>query len=117
MIDKTSCNCSCGQDNFSDELREILEKVRKDYGKSVLFNSACRCHKYNKSVGGVASSAHISTDIQECRAVDIRVDNSTERFQLVKILIKHGIKRLGLGNSFIHADVDKSKVQEVIWLY
>ena len=31
--------------------------------------------------------------------------------------MEHGIDRIGIGNTFIHVDIDDSKSSDVIWTY
>ena len=112
---ETGCNCSCGTDNLSSRLLRIINEIRDDIGVPLYLNSACRCPEYNEKVGGVPNSAHVATEEKPGEAVDIRCPNSSLRFNLLMLLLVHGIKRVGIYPSFIHADIDKDKPQEVIW--
>jgi len=49
--------------------------------------------------------------------VDIACNNSTDRYNLLNCLLDVGFKRIGVGNTFIHVDIDKEKAKEVIWTY
>ena len=85
---------------------------------SVLKNGRiCSCVKHNKLVRGSDTSSHISTDTIKCTAVDIECTLSTQRFKILSGLIKAGFTRIGIGKTFIHADSDKNKAKEVVWLY
>ena len=98
--------------NVSDELINMLDIVRKKYGKSVVINSGYRTPEHNEAVGGASSSSHLKG-----LAVDIACKNSTDRFKLINILLQVGFKRIGMGSTFIHADIDKDKSQNVLWTY
>ena len=98
--------------NVSDELINMLDIVRKKYGKSVVINSGYRTHEHNKSVGGTSESSHIKG-----LAADIACNNSTDRFKLEGVLREVGFKRIGMGSTFIHVDIDKDKSQNVLWTY
>jgi len=98
--------------NVSDELINMLDIVRKKYGKSLVINSGYRTPEHNKSVGGTSDSSHLKG-----LAVDIACNNSTDRFKLAGILREVGFKRIGMGSTFIHADIDKDKSQNVLWTY
>ena len=98
--------------NVSDELINMLDIVRKKYGKSVVINSGYRTPEHNEKVGGKPGSSHIKG-----LAVDIACNNSTDRFKLAGILKEVGFKRIGMGATFIHADIDKDKSQNVLWTY
>lgn len=90
----------------------LLDKAREIAGVPFVINSGYRTSQYNKEVGGVENSAHTLG-----LAVDLRCRNSTERFKIVKALMEAGFTRIGIGDTFVHCDLDKSKPQEVIWLY
>ena len=98
--------------NVSDELINMLDIVRKKYGKSVVINSGYRTPEHNKSVGGTSESSHIKG-----LAADIACNNSTDRFKLEGVLREVGFKRIGMGSTFIHVDIDKDKTQNVLWTY
>ena len=98
--------------NVSDELINMLDIVRKKYGKSVVINSGYRTPEHNKSVGGTPESSHIKG-----LAADIACNNSTDRFKLEGVLREVGFKRIGMGSTFIHVDIDKDKSPNVLWTY
>ncbi len=98
--------------NMSDELISMLDIARKKYGKSVVINSGYRTVKHNAKVGGTPESSHTKG-----LAVDIACNNSTDRFKLEGILREVGFKRIGVAKTFIHADIDKDKAQNVLWTY
>ena len=98
--------------NMSDELISMLDIARKKYGKAIVINSGYRTVKRNAKVGGTPESSHTKG-----LAVDIACNNSTNRFKLEGILRKVGFKRIGVAKTFIHADIDKDKAQNVLWTY
>jgi len=98
--------------NMSDELISMLDIARKKYGKAIVINSGYRTVKRNAKVGGTPESSHTKG-----LAVDIACNNSTDRFKLEGILRKVGFKRIGVAKTFIHADIDKDKAQNVLWTY
>ena len=73
--------------------------------------SGYRCPKHNKEVGGVKDSAHVSG-----LAVDITVPDNVARLNIIRGLIIAGFRRIGIGKDFIHADIDKTKPNN-LWLY
>lgn len=107
-----SCRCNCGRDDIDLELVDILESIREFIGKPIIITSGVRCDKHNLAEGGKLDSAHLSG-----KAVDIRCDNSTYRYNLISYAISQGIMRIGIAKTFIHIDIDDNKPQEVIWLY
>ena len=96
----------------SDELISMLDVARKKYGKPIIPNSGYRTIEHNAKVGGKPTSSHLKG-----LAADIKCTNSTDRFLLEGILREVGFTRIGIGNSFIHVDIDKDKAQKVLWTY
>ena len=95
-----------------EEILHMLDAVRKEYGKPIKINSGYRTEARNKKIGGVPNSSHLKG-----LAVDISCKNSKDRFALVKLFLKVGFTRIGIASSFIHVDVDKTKSQDLIWVY
>lgn len=99
-------------EGLKPELCAMLDKARELAGVPFFLNSTLRSPEKNAEVGGVENSSHLKGE-----AVDIRVRNSSERFKILQALIEVGFKRIGVGETFIHADIDKSKPNEVMWTY
>jgi len=97
---------------MSEEILHMLDAVRKEYGKPMKINSGYRTEARNKKIGGVKNSSHLRG-----LAADISCKNSKDRFALVKLFLKVGFTRIGIASSFIHVDVDKTKSQDLIWVY
>ena len=89
-----------------------LDTARGIAGIPFKINSGYRTAAHNTKVGGRIGSSH-----KKGLAVDIAYKGSRERFIIIKALMEVGIDRLGIGKTFIHADVDKVKDEDVIWLY
>ena len=117
---EAQCPCSCGADKISPVLIEKLQKVRNIIGRPVIITSGVRCTFYNTSIKASTSSSHVPDDYGIGNAVDIACLNSKDRYELVEVAQKF-FKRIGISGGsyggFIHLDVDRSKVQEVMWLY
>jgi len=106
------CKCQgCDEDHISLELVEALEKVRVLYGRAIYITSGVRCKEHNKICGGKSDSSHLTG-----YAVDIGCANSTQRYRLVSLLVNY-FNRVGIGQDFIHIDLDPNKNKEVMWLY
>lgn len=110
-VDDFKCSC-CNVNMFKKEHIIVLDNLRVLYGKPMIVNSGYRCEKHNKEVGGKIDSEHPEGD-----GVDIKVENSNDRFELLFNAINIGIKRIGIAKTFIHLGFSKTKTQEVLWLY
>ena len=115
--DEIQCNCGCGANNISDEYLSMLTDARIIAGIPFAMSSMCRCPERNASEGGKPTSSHISTEDIECKAGDIKCTSSRNRSIIVAALIEAGFTRIGIGDDFIHADCDRTKAQDVMWLY
>lgn len=54
---ETDCPC-CGLQP-KQELIDVLNRIRKDFGKPISVGSAMRCPKHNKKIGGAVNSWHM----------------------------------------------------------
>ena len=107
-----TCRCGCGFNAIDQNLVYILDDIREYIGKPISIESGCRCLNHNRAVGSKDSSAHV-----EGKAVDIKCADSKYRYVLVAMLLAKGIKRIGIGNTFVHADISTKLPQNVMWDY
>ena len=107
-----NCPC-CGKNETKLGFIILLDKARHIAGFPFLITSGYRCEKHNKEVGGSSTSEHL-----EGIAADISCGNSQARFRLVTSLLDAGFKRIGIGETFIHAGYGSSEHPfPVMWLY
>ena len=109
--EELACPC-CGVCAVDKKLVIKLDQLREKVGFPIIITSGYRCPKHNKEVGGKPDSAHIKG-----LAADISVSTSPRRYKLIKAAIEIGFKRIGIGERFIHLDIDHEKKQEVLWIY
>ncbi len=97
-------------------LVRMLEALATKTGLPIFdwITSGVRTPYWNKKVGGVSNSSH-KTPI--CKAVDIGIPNHSIRKILVYTAKEVGFGRIGVGNSFVHLDIDSSKSQNIAWGY
>ena len=102
--------CKCNYDscvdalNFmSEQLLDAIFKIRAQVDFPMIVNSAYRCSKHNKDVGGSRYSYH-------CKgmAVDIRMTNPHDRYELVEQAINHGLTVI-IYPTFVHLDCRKGQ--------
>ena len=115
-LESFSCPC-CDLNNISIKLTDMLDEARELAGIPFMVNSGCRCKKHNARIGGSASSSHITTEKVECTATDIACRSSRDRMLMLQAMIQVGFRRIGIGKTFIHVDVDEAKDQNVVWNY
>jgi uncharacterized protein YcbK (DUF882 family) len=114
---KAEFDCSCGCEMPKEVLINIqklanqLQILRNKVGVSVKINSAYRCIKHNKSIGGVSNSQHV---LGKASDVVISGFKASKTFDLISELINKGdMLQGGLGayNSFTHYDIRKTKAR------
>ena len=100
--------------NMDQDLLELLDEMRAIYGKPIVITSGYRTPQHNASLGKNASkdSSHLKG-----LAVDIAIADSNQRYQIIRIAMLLGIKRIGTGKGFVHIDIDGDKAQNVNWIY
>lgn len=94
------------------EFIKILDIIRGDCGFAFKIDSGFRSPEHNSQVGGKQASAHL-----EGCAIDASILDSAQRFAIVKAALIRGIKRIGIGENFIHLDMSFTNPQNVMWLY
>ena len=101
-------------ENMDVKFLTILDEARHIAGIPFKINSGYRTRNHNKKIGGVKNSSHVNIP---CNAADISTPDSKTRYAVVTSLILKGVTRIGIGKTFVHADTDETKSQEVIWHY
>lgn len=98
----------CTQGKVDEKLVEILQSIRDHFGKPVHITSAYRCAAWNRKVGGVSRSYHLSG-----QAADIKVDD-TAPAEVAKYAESIGVLGIGLYETdsdghFVHVDTRTGK--------
>lgn len=97
---------------------EMLDSVRAKVGFPLYVMSGIRTPEHNKDVGGVDSSSH-----EDGWAADIAIVGrvggvvSQRRAAVVFAAAELGFRRIGIGETFVHLDLDPSKPSPRIWTY
>jgi uncharacterized protein YcbK (DUF882 family) len=106
--------CSCGKCSFvggyqiDQKLVRDLQAIRDHLGKPLKINSGLRCDSYNRSLGGVSRSYHLTG-----RAADVHCTSSIDRHIIVKMALNMGLT-VGVAKTFIHLD---NRGKGIIFLY
>jgi uncharacterized protein YcbK (DUF882 family) len=95
----------------------MLAKARHQCGVPFIINSGYRSPEYNQLLIRKGYKASPVSSHLKGLAADIRTKNNRERMLILKGLMNVGFTRIGISTSFIHVDLDKDKVQDVIWTY
>ena len=106
------CNPSCSIDQMDAGFLNLLDEVREAAGIPLVLTCAYRTKAYELRRGRTGNSAHTRG-----RAVDIRCNTSQNRYKIVSAALACGIRRIGVGKTFVHLDNDESLPQHVIWHY
>jgi len=99
-------------DKMSKDLLKKLDLAREFSNTSFKITSSWRSKEHNSKVNGSINSSHLKG-----LAIDIYCVDSVKRFHILDGLMLAGFTRIGIAKNFIHADVDESKPQDVIWTY
>jgi len=111
------CPCGCVSDDAKVDLLEALQVVRDLLGLPMVVTSGVRCESHNSHIGAGKGSSHILG-----LAADILIPNSGYAFELMTATLKSGkFSRVGFGKMdetlVMHLDIDKNKIQKVLWGY
>ena len=101
-----------GQANMDPTFLSMIDNAREESGVPYRINSGWRSIAHNKKIGGKVNSSHLYG-----LAADIHCIDSRSRSKILKGLNKAGFTRIGIADTFIHADCDISKPQSVTFLY
>lgn len=106
------CNPPCSLQDMKQDFMNVLDRIRMDAGLPLTTTSAFRTVEHEHMKGRAGTSSHVLGI-----AVDISVTDSLTRFKLVQAALKNGVTRIGVGDGFIHLDIDQNKPQNVMWVY
>jgi len=114
-FDKTTPPCR--KDDIHSETLRKFNAAREVAGIPFIPTSAARTPEHEKKQGRPGTSSHVFTPTKKCRAMDIKAISSGEKWIIVQALIAVGFTRIGIAQTFIHADDDPDKPGQVIWTY
>ena len=96
---------------------EALDVARDIAGFPFIVLSGFRSVAHNRKLLSDGYSASTKSSHLLGWAVDIAVPSSRKRFIMVEALLDAGFTRFGIGEDFIHVDMDPQKSPNVIWTY
>lgn len=96
---------------------QALDIARDIYGFPMKVTSGFRTIEYNRQLMEQGYNASPKSSHLLGWAVDIAVPNSERRFLMLEALLDAGFHRIGVGENFIHADLDPNKTPNCLWVY
>jgi len=110
--------CRCGRPTCdaptvpAPALVSLLDNIRDDVGVPLTITSGLRCSFWNQHEGGEPNSGHLTGT-----EADVACPTSRLRYFLLVSAITRGVRRIGIGKSFVHFGVATGLPQDVIWTY
>jgi len=105
-----------GKNMVMDFVRK-LDEARELAGIPFRITSGYRTEAYHNDLKKRGYQTSPTSAHKKGLAADISTRDSITRFKVMNALIQVGFKRIGVGKNFIHADIDESKTQNVLWTY
>jgi uncharacterized protein YcbK (DUF882 family) len=105
-------NPPCKMSDMNQTTLHRFDHARELAGIPFIVNSAYRTVEHEKKQGRAGTSAHTTG-----HAIDIRAVDGVTRFKVVKALIDAGFNRIGVAQTFIHADDSPTHPPNVLWFY
>jgi hypothetical protein len=103
--------------HIDSKLVNRLDMMREFCGFPFHINSGVRTKQHNAEVGGKDNSEHLIQIDGLAHAVDIACPDSAKRYLMIQAALKYGIRRIGIGDNFIHFGNWYQHPQDVIWTY
>jgi len=100
---------------INDQLLETLNKVREEFGQSIIVPSGFRCKRHNSAIGGAVASQHLLGTAADIRPASGSKEDLEELYRICQK--EDGVVGLGDGRrkGFIHVDVRPGQRKE--WTY
>lgn len=103
-----------GQCHMNPAFMAVLQAIRTDYAKTMTITSGYRHWTHPVE----AKKGHTTGEHTTGACADIACTSSGERFELVRLALKHGVNRIGIAKTFIHLGIGApGLVPNVIWEY
>lgn len=115
FFSKAEFDCKhTGINEMKPEFMDVLFKIRQEFGKPMTVTSGYR----HKTHPVEARKTRSNGEHTQGRCCDIACTNSSDRFQIVRIALKHGVTRIGIADNFIHLGIGGQGLPScVIWDY
>jgi len=104
-------------ENMNKDFLSRLDQARSLCDIPFKITSGFRTKNYNESLLARGYKASANSSHMKGLAVDISCVDSSSRHKIIKSLMKVGLNRIGIADTFIHVDADTDKPANVIWTY
>lgn len=102
---------------MDEEFLNLLDRARDAASIPFKITSGFRTPEYSIDLKKRGYPVARNSSHLKGLAADIAVTSSANRLIILESLLFVGFRRIGIGKGFIHVDLDKAKVQDVIWVY
>jgi uncharacterized protein YcbK (DUF882 family) len=104
---------------MSEEFLNLLDRARDAAGIAFIVNSGFRTLDHQNELKKQGYPVSRNSSHLKGLAADIACTNSVDRLIMIESLLYVGFRRIGISGKggFIHCDLDKDKIQDVIWVY
>lgn len=108
-------NCRhTGKNEMKHEFMVVLQAIRNEYGRGMSPTSGYRHPTHPVEARKQRSDGEHTRGM----CADIACTNSQDRYDLVRLALKHGINRIGIAKTFIHLGLGGPGLPpNVIWEY
>lgn len=103
-----------GKNDMKHEFMSKLQALRVEFGMPLHITSGFRDATHPVE----ANKWHTNGEHTKGTCADVWCDNSSERFRLIQLSLKHGFTRIGIASNFLHLGIGGDNLpQRVIWDY
>lgn len=103
-----------GKAGMQPEFLAVLQAIRSEYGKPMRITSGYRHPTHPVE----ARKGHTTGEHTRGTCADIACTSSAERFEVVRLALKHGVHRIGIAKTFIHLGIGgPGLAANVVWDY
>jgi zinc D-Ala-D-Ala carboxypeptidase len=104
-------------ENMDKEFLSRVDQARSIAQIPFKITSGFRTQQYNEDLLARGYKASANSSHMKGLAVDIACNDSSRRHKIITALMKAGLNRIGIADTFIHVDADTDKPANVIWTY
>ncbi len=106
------CKCGCGKYNMRGSFLRKVVFAREKAATPFVVVSGSRCEEHNAAEGGKPNSDHLTG-----HGADIEATSSFVRWRIVTSAIAAGIRRIGIGKTFVHLGDNMDNPNPRMWVY